>query len=287
MSSIQTAEVIVAAGGLGTRVRRWSHILPKEFYPVDGQPGIVHLLDEIARLGRSRVVIVHHPYYTPFVSWARHALSPTGRRGYQQAAGLPDQPASQPPINLTWLEQHGPYADLTSVLIGAHHLGGDCFYVAFADNLYPDTEPLAALSTVTGEQVAVLARPYRRAEASHRGVIVARRCSDGPVLDGLIEKPSPQRAIDLEDRYGPGNLFLLEGRFRLTATFVRFARRRTSRRGEPKLSLTLRDFARQQPIRIVALDSEVVDLGDSASSVPGIEGLYRPNSCNPARSEPL
>ena len=36
--------------------------IPKEFYPVDGRPGIVHLLEEIAALGPAEVVIVCHPY---------------------------------------------------------------------------------------------------------------------------------------------------------------------------------------------------------------------------------
>lgn len=45
------ALVVVAAGGLGTRVHGWARFIPKEFYPVDGRPGITHLLEEIAGLG--------------------------------------------------------------------------------------------------------------------------------------------------------------------------------------------------------------------------------------------
>jgi hypothetical protein len=30
--------LVVAAGGLGTRVRPWSQFIPKEFHPVDGRP---------------------------------------------------------------------------------------------------------------------------------------------------------------------------------------------------------------------------------------------------------
>jgi UTP-glucose-1-phosphate uridylyltransferase len=44
------ARIVVAAGGLGTRASAWSRYLPKEFYPVDGRPGIAWLLDEIAGL---------------------------------------------------------------------------------------------------------------------------------------------------------------------------------------------------------------------------------------------
>ena len=42
------------AGGLGTRVHGWARFIPKEFYPVDGRPGITHLLEEIAALGPGR-----------------------------------------------------------------------------------------------------------------------------------------------------------------------------------------------------------------------------------------
>lgn len=41
--------VVVAAGGLGTRVHGWARIIPKEFYPVGGRPGIVRLLEETGR----------------------------------------------------------------------------------------------------------------------------------------------------------------------------------------------------------------------------------------------
>ena len=43
------ALVVVAAGGLGTRVHPWARFIPKEFYPVGGRPGITRLLEEIAR----------------------------------------------------------------------------------------------------------------------------------------------------------------------------------------------------------------------------------------------
>jgi hypothetical protein len=56
------ALVVVAAGGLGTRVHPWARFIPKEFYPVVGRPGITLLLDEIVGLGPARVVIVYHPY---------------------------------------------------------------------------------------------------------------------------------------------------------------------------------------------------------------------------------
>jgi UTP-glucose-1-phosphate uridylyltransferase len=47
-------QVVVCAGGLGTRIAGWARYLPKEFYPVEGQPGLAYLLEEIAQAGRPR-----------------------------------------------------------------------------------------------------------------------------------------------------------------------------------------------------------------------------------------
>ncbi|GAA1824894.1 hypothetical protein HC028_26255 [Planosporangium flavigriseum] len=69
-----SAQVVIAAGGLGTRVGEWTHVLPKEFQPVDGRPAIVWLLDEIAALSPADVECVYHPYYEPFIGWAARTL---------------------------------------------------------------------------------------------------------------------------------------------------------------------------------------------------------------------
>ena len=117
------ALVVVAAGGLGTRVHLWSRFIPKEFYPVDGRPGITHLLEEIAALGPARVVIVYHPYYEQFTAWARQVLSHGDHARYSADAGVGVPAAVPPGMSVTLIPQHGPYDDLTSVLNGASQLG--------------------------------------------------------------------------------------------------------------------------------------------------------------------
>jgi MobA-like NTP transferase domain len=160
----QQVRVVVAAGGLGTRVHSWARYLPKEFLPVDGRPGIVHVLEEIAHLGPAHVVIVHHPYYQAFAAWAGQALSPHGRARYLRAAARPF-PGHDPTGDLVvdFVAQHGPYADLTSVINAADHFaaapaGPGEMDVAFSDNLYPGPNPLLALRSAPAD-VAVLARP--------------------------------------------------------------------------------------------------------------------------------
>jgi hypothetical protein len=95
-------------------------------------------------------------------------------------------------------------------------------------NLYPGTSPLALLSTAAGDDVSVLASTYRRALAPSRGILIT---SPGPddkprQVKALVEKPDPAQARALEDKHGAENLPTLEGRARLTAPFIQFARAR-------------------------------------------------------------
>jgi UTP-glucose-1-phosphate uridylyltransferase len=256
-------KVVVCAGGLGTRIAAWSRYIPKEFYPVGGRPGIMHLLDEIARSGPADVAIVCHPYYDAFTTWARTALSQGGQDRYALAARLRPGPGRAGALTITFITQHGPYADLTSVLNGAEHFAADGdLYVAFADNLYPDASPLTALGAAAPGLTAVLGRPYQRELAATHGVLAVARDQDALIVRDLAEKPGPAVAPDLERRYGTGQLRLLEGRARLSAGFIRFAHGYQAPPGtEPKLALTLAAYARAHPVTVITIASRVIDLG--------------------------
>jgi UTP-glucose-1-phosphate uridylyltransferase len=275
--------IVVAAGGLGTRVAAWAQYIPKEFYPVDGRPGIVHLLDELAALSPARVVIVYHPYYDSFAAWARQVLSQHGHARYNHAAGRTLGTAAPARLTVSFVPQDGPYADLTSVINGADHLGPpDELYVAFADNLYRAARPLLALSEAAPGQVAVLARRYQPELAASRGVIAATGTPGQQFMIDLAEKPGPQTARAMERRYGRTNLFLLEGRMRLTAGFTEFARGHNPPAStEPKLALTLAAYAASHPVHIAETTEEVTDLGESSANP---DNLARPTQASQKRS---
>src|ERR1700759_943773 len=122
MTGDHPAQVIIAAGGLGTRAASWSRFIPKEFYPVDGRPGLVHLLEEIAALGPARVVIVYHPYYEQSAAWARQMLSEHAQARYSHLAGRDAGALLPAGLAVGLVPQRGTYADLTSVINGADHL---------------------------------------------------------------------------------------------------------------------------------------------------------------------
>lgn len=264
MRASDEVRAVVAAGGLGTRVHHWARYLPKEFHPVGGRPGIAWILEEIAGLGAAHVVIVYHPYYRAFTEWAGQALSSSGETRYRRAAG---KPIAEGGIargrRISFIAQRGRYGDLTSVLNGADHfrVAGD-LYVAFADNLYFGPNPLLALRNVPPGQVAVVARPYQPELAARRGVIATVECDGGRLVAGLTEKPGPSAARALERRHGTRNLLLLEGRARVTADFIRFARAFPIAPGvEPKLALTIGAYAATHPVVAVETSCEVIDLG--------------------------
>ena len=217
MTGSDAVRVVVCAGGLGTRIASWARYIPKEFYPVDGRPGIVHLLEEIAALGPAEVVIVCHPYYRRVHCLGVRRAQPARPR--QLPPGGRPSPAALAGGRLTvsFITQDGPYADITSVLNGAGYLAssGD-LYVAFADNLYRGDNPLLALHAAPPGQLAVLARPYQPELAASRGVIAAVPRHGRLLMVDLTEKPAPATARALEKRYGTGSLLLLEGRVRLT-----------------------------------------------------------------------
>ena len=263
MTRTDATRVVVCAGGLGTRIASWARYIPKEFYPVDGRPGIVHLLEEIAALGPAEVVIVCHPYYDAFTSWARAALSQDGHDSYHHAARLPAAALPLAALTVSFITQDGPYADITSVLNGAGYLGPhEDLYVAFADNLYRGDNPLLALQAAPPGCPAVLARPYQPELAASRGVIAARRHQGRLLMLDLAEKPAPDAARALEQRYGTRNLLLLEGRARLTAGFIRFAAGYQTPAGtEPKLALAIAAYARTHPVVVTTTSSQVIDLG--------------------------
>jgi UTP-glucose-1-phosphate uridylyltransferase len=259
-------QVVVCAGGLGTRVAPWARHIPKEFHPVAGRPGILHLLDELTALAPARVVVVYHPFYEPFIAWAKLTLGSGGQAAYQRAAGLPrtDLPLHDQ-VDLQFIPQQGRYADVTSVVNGADHLRTvDDLLVAFADNLYPHDNTSLALAAVPTGRTAVLVRPYRPAEAGHHGVVISRRLGSELVVAGLVEKPSRDRARGLENKHGASSLWLLEGRARLSGEFVDQLRGAWMTTGaEPKLSLAIRKYADREPVRLVVTHSTVTDLGGS------------------------
>lgn len=256
--------VVIAAGGLGTRVAGWAQFLPKEFQPVDGQPALLHLLHEITTAGADEAVLVYHRYYEPFIGWVRHVLRPGAATAYRALGGLP--PADAPShefLSLRFVRQHGAYTDITSVLNAATHLPAGPLYVVFADNLYPHDNALALLHGAPDDGAAVLARPFDPGQAQHRGVIVTAGTGRHDLMAAMVEKPDTTTVEHLITRYGHERLRLLEGRFRIPTDLLTTLRTtmRSPASGERRLSEELATYGRTRPVHVMTTYSPVIDLG--------------------------
>ncbi|WP_331726068.1 sugar phosphate nucleotidyltransferase [Streptomyces sp. NBC_01012] len=256
--------VVIAAGGLGTRVAGWSTLLPKELRPVQGRPGLFHVLEEAAESGADRAVVVHHPYYAPLIDWVRQVLAPGALARYR---ALTHQPAGQCPpterMRVDFVAQHGRYADITSALNGSEHLNTGDICLAFADNVDPTHTALSELmATASPGTPAVLAGPFDLRAAGSHGVIVCAGTEPELTMAELVEKPDAARAADLAAEHGADRLRLLQGRARLTPGLLHHltavARRAAT---EPKLSLALAAYARHHSVAVVTHTRTMIDLG--------------------------
>lgn len=263
MKTNQTIGVVIAAGGLGTRALGWSPWLPKVFRPVEGRPGLLHVLEETAAVA-DRAVVVHHPYYNPLIPWSRSVFSPGALTRYHQLARQPiGQQPSTDRLMVDFIPQRGTYADVTSALNGSAHLRTGDVALIYSDNIDPTHQALARLlSAATPHLPAVLASPFDIYQAASHGVVICSDSGSVRVMKGLVEKPDLMRAARLLAEHGPDNLRLLEGRMRLTAGLIHHLAA-TSRRatGEPKLSLGLASYARLHRVDVVTSTLPLVDIG--------------------------
>ncbi|MGY3676748.1 sugar phosphate nucleotidyltransferase [Streptomyces sp. TE33382] len=271
--TIKPAGVVIAAGGLGTRVNGWSRFLPKEFRPVEGRPGLLHVLTETAATGIRHAVVVHHPYYTPFIDWTRQTLAPGALAHYQELAHHPVSLRSPTDdLRVEFIAQRGRYADITSALNGSQHLRSANVCLVFSDNVDPGHTALSDLVGATDPHTpAVLAARFDIRSATSHGVIICTGTGTVRTMAALVEKPDPLHAQQLADDHGPDNLRLLLGRVRLTPALLHYmsaTARRTAT--EPRLSLALAAYARRHRVDVVTSRTPMVDLGAPEPAQPRV-----------------
>ncbi|MET9142948.1 NTP transferase domain-containing protein [Streptomyces sp. NPDC004042] len=263
-STSEVPPVVIAAGGLGTRVGNWSPYLPKELRPVGGRPGLTHIVDEVAAAGSDRTVVVHHPYYTPLIDWTRQVLGPGALARYRTLTNqIPTQPKAADRVRVEFIAQRGRYADVTSVLNGAEHLCTGEVYVVFADNVDPTHAALSSLGAATPPGIpAVLAAPFDLGLAETHGVIICAGEGSVRTMVDLIEKPSRGQAARLAADCGVDNLRLLRGRMRVTPRLLDYlSASEQNLITEPKLSLVLAAYAKVYRVDVVTSTRPFIDLG--------------------------
>ncbi|MET7907821.1 glucose-1-phosphate thymidylyltransferase [Streptomyces avermitilis] len=163
-------KALVLSGGSGTRLRPFTHSMPKQLIPIANKPILQHVLENISALGVTEVGIV-------VGAWEQQI---TESLGDGSALGL----------RITYLPQDAPRGLAHAVVIARDFLGDDDFVMYLGDNVLPDG-------------VAEIAEEFGRARPAAQ--VVVHKVSDprsfgvvelgpaGEVLR-LVEKPAEPRS---------------------------------------------------------------------------------------------
>ncbi|GAA3971125.1 glucose-1-phosphate thymidylyltransferase [Thermobifida alba] len=222
-------KALVLSGGLGTRLRPFSHSMPKQLIPVANRPVLEHVLDDVRALGVAEVGLV------------------VGERAEQIEETVGD--GSRFGLRVTYLYQEKPLGLAHCVLLARDFLGEDDFVTYLGDNVLPDG-------------VAEIAREFRESRPAAQVVVqkvqdprafgVVELGADGTVLR-LVEKPEEPRS----------DLALVGVYFFTPAIHEAVAAVEPSARGELEITDALQwlvDHGR--PVRVGEYDGFWRDAGD-------------------------
>lgn len=110
-------KALVLAGGTGTRLRPFSHTMPKQLIPIANKPVLVHILEDVRAQGITDVGIV------------------VGHYAHDIAEVLGD--GSWLGLRITYLHQDAPRGLAHCVVIAREFLGDEDFVMYLGDNMLP------------------------------------------------------------------------------------------------------------------------------------------------------
>nr|WP_202420124.1 glucose-1-phosphate thymidylyltransferase [Actinomadura rayongensis] len=153
------------SGGTGTRLRPFSHSMPKQLMPVGNKPVLEHVLDNVRAMGATEVGIIVN-------RWAPEIRS---RIGDGSALG----------IDVTYLPQDGPRGLAHTVIVAREFLGDDDFVMYLGDSMLGD-----------GDLAEISAEFQRTRPDAH---VVVGKVAD-PRAFGVVELDRDGAVVRLEEK---------------------------------------------------------------------------------------
>ena len=252
-------DVLVPAAGLGTRMLPATRAVPKELLPLVDRPIIQYGVEEAARAGIRRVVLVTSPGNT--LSAAHFAPAPEleaelAARGKPELLAVVRELAAL--ADVTTVHQPAPRGLGHAVLCGRDAVGDAPFAVMLPDDVI-DADPPALCQMLdvfaaTGDPVLLVERVPHSA-VSRYGIIAAEPVRDGVFrVTDLVEKPAPADA--------PSDLAII-GRYLLTPdVFPALEATEAGAGGEIQLTDALRRLLDRRPIYACRLAGTRLDAGN-------------------------
>lgn len=163
-------KALVLSGGAGTRLRPFSHSMPKQLIPVANKPVLEHVLENIRDLGITDVGVVVGDW-GPEIS---EVIGDGARIG----------------VRITYIRQESPLGLAHCVAIAHPFLGDDDFVLYLGDNMLPaGITDIAERFTRTRPDAHIVVHKV----ADPRSFGVVELDADGHVIR-LVEKPARPRS---------------------------------------------------------------------------------------------
>ncbi|MFI5807658.1 glucose-1-phosphate thymidylyltransferase [Streptomyces sp. NPDC051561] len=163
-------KALVLAGGLGSRLRPFSHSMPKQLIPIANKPVLAHVMENLRDLGVTEIGVI------------------VGDRGGEIARALGD--GSSMGVRLTYIQQDSPRGLAHCTSIARDFLGDDDFVMYLGDNMLS-----SGLHTIADDFRAFrpAAQVVVHKVADPRAFGVAEVDENGRV-SRLVEKPQHPRS---------------------------------------------------------------------------------------------
>jgi UTP--glucose-1-phosphate uridylyltransferase len=186
--SLRVRKAILPAGGMGTRLRPLTHLMPKELLPVGGRVVLQYVLEECQAAGITELLVVSNRRKLGLVD-ACEAL-PTEQ----------DLLTQVPRRTIYFANQEEQLGLAHAILHGETFAGDDPFVVALADTIIdgPEGALLRRMVAAHGEHGAaatIAAEQVDSRRVSRYGILEP----DGQTgetfrVRGIVEKPAPETA---------------------------------------------------------------------------------------------
>jgi len=257
-------KAVIPAAGFGTRMLPATKSIPKEMLPIVDRPIIDYIVEEALLSGIEHIVIVTGRMKSAIEDHFDQSveLELSLRNGGKHA--LADRLSSRTPDvgAVSFVRQQQARGLGHAVWTARHLIGDEPFAVLLPDMLMVSDEPCLAGMTKLYERNGgnVIAVEKCRPEDAHKfGIVSLTPTAEGPLVDGLVEKPAPGTA--------PSN-FYISGRYILQPEiFSILDRQAPGKGGEVQLTDALITLMDDQHIRPFVYDGTTFDCGSPAGFV--------------------
>jgi UTP--glucose-1-phosphate uridylyltransferase len=257
-------KAVIPAAGFGTRMLPATKSIPKEMLPIVDRPIIDYIVEEALRSGIEHVVIVTGRMKSAIEDHFDQSveLELSLRNGGKHA--LADRMSSHTPDvgAISFVRQQQARGLGHAVWTARHLIGDEPFAVLLPDMLMVSEQPCLAGMIGLYERHGgnVIAVEKIRPEDAHKfGIVSLTPTADGPLVDGLVEKPAPGTA--------PSN-FYISGRYILQPEiFDILDKQEPGKGGEIQLTDALITLMNGQDIRPFVYQGTTFDCGSPAGFV--------------------